>query len=84
MACVRADWIEHVVATGGEPYLHTPEEGLPFLVRHSLDTAAAWAALAACAAALLVSVMRALAGAGAWGAPGLAKARQALAKTKAA
>jgi len=42
-----------VVATGGEPYLHTPEDDLPWLVRHSIDTAAAWAALLAAAAGAL-------------------------------
>lgn len=35
------------MATGGEPYLRTPEDDLSFLVRHSLDVAAVWAALAA-------------------------------------
>jgi hypothetical protein len=38
-ACVHgADWVEHAIETGGEPYLHTPEAELSIFVRHSLDT----------------------------------------------
>ena len=32
-----ADWVEHVLATGCEPYLKTPDDELSFLVRNSLD-----------------------------------------------
>lgn len=32
-----ADWIEHVLATGCEPYLKTPEDEQSFFVRNSLD-----------------------------------------------
>ena len=36
--CLRcADWIEHVIATGGEPYLRTPENEMSLIVRNSLD-----------------------------------------------
>lgn len=78
-----ADWMEHVVATGGEPYLRTPEEDLPFLVRHSLDVAAAWAALAACAAVLLRQLLRGMQSVGAWGTEKRCRLR-AVAKAKAA
>ena len=38
-ACMHcADWVEHAIETGGEPYLHTPEAQLSIFVRHSLDT----------------------------------------------
>lgn len=47
---VHADWVEHVLATGGEAYLRTPEQDLPFFVRHSLDL---WAACLAAAAVLV-------------------------------
>ena len=36
--CLRcADWIEHVIATGGEPYLRTPDNEMSLVVRNSLD-----------------------------------------------
>ena len=53
-----ADWLEHVAATGGEPYLRTPEDDLPFLVRHSLDVAAVWAALAALLGVCVACIVR--------------------------
>ena len=53
-----ADWLEHVAATGGEPYLRTPEDDLPFLVRHSLDVAAVWAALGALSVILVACMVR--------------------------
>ncbi|KAK9831512.1 hypothetical protein WJX81_004473 [Elliptochloris bilobata] len=71
------DWIEHVVATGGEPYLRTPEEDLPWAVRHSLDVAAVWAAAAALLVMLLARAARLLArlgGGGKAGYDGKAKA----------
>jgi hypothetical protein len=34
----HADWIEHVLETGGEAYMRTPQDDLPVLVRHSVDT----------------------------------------------
>ena len=69
------------MATGGEPYLRTPEEDLPFLVRHSLDVAAAWAALAALLVLLLAHMVRGALGlvrrAGAGCPDGMAKAKAA-------
>lgn len=49
--CVRvhADWVEHVLATGGEAYLRTPEQDLPLVVRYSLDIWAACIGVAAVA-----------------------------------
>lgn len=35
---MHADWIEHVLDTGGEPYLRLPADDLNIFVRHSLDT----------------------------------------------
>ena len=32
-----ADWVEHVLTTGGEAYLKTPEDELSFFVRSSFD-----------------------------------------------
>ena len=32
-----ADWIQHVIDTKAEPYLWTPHDQLPWLVRHSFD-----------------------------------------------
>ncbi|BDA49333.1 UDP-glucuronosyltransferase 2A1 [Coccomyxa sp. Obi] len=45
-----ADWVEHVLATGGEAYLRTPNQDLPFIVRYSLDI---WAACLGAAAILV-------------------------------
>lgn len=53
----HADWIEHVIATGGEPYLKTPEDELSFIVRNSLDV---HAILAACCIALFLAARTAL------------------------
>lgn len=47
---LRADWVEHVLATGGEAYLRTPEESLPLFVRLSLDI---WAACLGAAAVVI-------------------------------
>lgn len=47
---LRADWVEHVLATGGEAYLRTPEESLPLFVRLSLDV---WAACLGAAAVVI-------------------------------
>ncbi|CAL8464217.1 g3752 [Coccomyxa elongata] len=44
------DWVEHVLATGGETYLRTPDDDLPLLVRLSLDV---WAACLGVAAVLV-------------------------------
>ncbi len=44
--CV-ADWIEHVMATDGEPYLRTPIDHLNIFARHSLDV---YGLIIACAA----------------------------------
>ena len=32
-----ADWLEHVLETGADGYLHTPEAGLHWAVRAELD-----------------------------------------------
>ena len=39
-ACLRmhADWVDHVLETGGEAYLRSPVDDLNVFVRHSLDT----------------------------------------------
>ena len=43
--CLRcADWMEHVMATNGEPYLRTPEDELSFIARTSIDVHAIVAA----------------------------------------
>ncbi len=47
---MSADWVEHVLATGGEAYLRTPDDDLPLLVRLSLDV---WAACLGAAAVLV-------------------------------
>ena len=47
---MTADWVEHVLATGGEAYLRTPDDDLPLLVRLSLDV---WAACLGAAAVLV-------------------------------
>ena len=31
------DWVEHVMETGGEPYLQSPEASMSIFVRHSVD-----------------------------------------------
>ena len=41
---MHADWIEHVIATGGDQYLKTPEHLLPWHVRVMLDVYLALAA----------------------------------------
>lgn len=41
---MRVDWIEHVIATGGDQYLKTPEHLLPWHVRTMLDVYLALAA----------------------------------------
>ena len=52
-----ADWVEHVLATGGEAYLRTPDDDLPLLVRLSLDV---WAACLGGAAILLFAALKAV------------------------
>ena len=37
---IPADWVEHVAEFGS--YLRTPEAGMPWAVRNSLDVAATW------------------------------------------
>ena len=44
LALMRADWIEHVIATDGDQYLKTPEHLLPWHVRAMLDVYLALAA----------------------------------------
>lgn len=57
IACaVRADWVEHVLATGGEAYLHPIEQDLSLFVQLSLDV---WAATLAAAALLLYTLLKA-------------------------
>lgn len=53
----HADWIEHVIATRGEPYLKTPEDEMSFIVRNSLDV---HAILGACCTAVLLAARTAL------------------------
>ena len=48
LARARTDWIEHVMATGGDQYLKTPEHLLPWHARHMLDVWAFLAAASAC------------------------------------
>ena len=45
MVSCAADWIEHVMATGGEAYLRTPQDHLSIFARHSIDV---YALLFAC------------------------------------
>lgn len=52
-----ADWVEHVLATGGDAYLHTPDQDLPLYVRLSLDM---WAIVLAAAAVLLYTALKAV------------------------
>jgi glucuronosyltransferase len=49
--------VEHVLATGGEAYLRTPDDELPLIVRLSLDV---WAVTLAAAAVLLYVAIKAL------------------------
>lgn len=39
---MRADWVEHVLATGGEAYLRTPDEDLIWLTRMGVDVLIAY------------------------------------------
>jgi hypothetical protein len=39
---VCADWVEHVLATGGEAYLRTPDEDLNWLTRMGVDVIIAY------------------------------------------
>jgi hypothetical protein len=55
-----ADWVEHVAETGS--YLRTPEAGMPWAVRNSMDVIAAWAAAAAAVLAAAWGLARLLAG----------------------
>lgn len=41
----RTDWVEHVIATKGEPYLKIPEDEMSFIARYSLDV---YVIIAAC------------------------------------
>jgi len=59
----RADWVEHVLATGGAPYLKTREHTLSWPAAHSLDVALILATAAALPACLLLLCARAAAGA---------------------
>ena len=49
--------MEHVIETGGEPYLRTPEADLSFVVRNALDV---YAIFAACCAVLALAARAAL------------------------
>ncbi|CAL8466391.1 g5927 [Coccomyxa elongata] len=57
-----ADWVEHVLATGGDQYLKTPEHLLPWHVRHMLDVYAFVGALLSGLAWLSLAATRALFG----------------------
>ena len=60
---LSADWVEYVIATGGEAHLKTPEHDLSFVVRNSLDVLALVAACTMLAAALVwMSLKRLLSG----------------------
>ena len=48
-----ADWVEHVIATDGEPYLQTPEDDIPLVSLLLLDVMVFLAACAAAPAALV-------------------------------
>ncbi len=52
---MRADWIEHVLATRGEAYLRTPEEDLSPFVRLSLDV---WAACLGSVALVIYATLK--------------------------
>lgn len=56
---LRADWVEHVLDTAGDPYLALPEEDMPWLVSHSVDVVAAWLCTLLAALALAWTVVRA-------------------------
>ena len=57
--CLRcADWIEHVIATGGEPYLRTPENEMSLIVRNSLDVYTVIAAVCCLALGIANVVLR--------------------------
>ena len=51
--CICSDWIEHVLETGGVPYLRTPAHQLNIFVRNSLDT---YGFLLGCSGALMYLV----------------------------
>lgn len=55
----RADWVEHVLDTAGDPYLALPDEEMPWLVSHSVDVAAAWLCILLTALALAWTAVRA-------------------------
>ena len=56
--CLRcADWIEHVIATGGEPYLRTPENEMSLIVRNSLDVYTVIAAMCCLALGIAHAVL---------------------------
>ena len=56
--CLRcADWIEHVIATGGEAYLRTPENEMSFIVRNSLDVYTVIAAMCCLALGIAHAVL---------------------------
>ena len=54
-----ADWVEHVIATDGEPYLRTPDDEMSFAARYSLDV---YAMLAACCFMVLLLMRAAVVG----------------------
>lgn len=51
--CPRADWVEHVIATEGEPYLQTPEDDIPLVSLLLLDVLGFLAVASAVPAVLL-------------------------------
>jgi hypothetical protein len=65
----RADWIEHVIATGGEPYLQTPENEMTLVELWNLDifalllfavllvSSALWAFTRACLWCIMASIL---------------------------
>lgn len=57
-----ADWIEHVMETGGDPYLRTPEDRMSVIARHSLDVYGLVVACFGLAAFLIWKLLRVVAG----------------------
>lgn len=60
---MHADWVEHVLETGGEAYMRTPADQLNILVRNSIDT---YGFLMGCLGVLLLSSWKAACTAIAW------------------
>ena len=55
-----ADWVEHVLATGGEAYLRTPDEDLNWLARLGVDVMVVYLGAVHLLAFLIWRIFRAL------------------------